>query len=161
MKPHSDLTHVAEDGRIRMVDVSGKPETEREATASGHILMSSEALDAIRGNTIAKGDVLATARLAGVMAAKKTSDLVPLCHPVALTDVVVTAELQDSPPSVEVSATARTIGRTGVEMEAIVAVTIALVTIYDMAKAIDRRMTISGVHLNRKSGGRSGDWQRG
>ena len=160
MKPHRDLTHVAEDGRLRMVDVSGKAETQREATASGHILMSLEALEAIRGNAVSKGDVLSTARLAGVQAAKRTSELIPLCHPVALTDVVVTAELKDDPPSVEVSATARTVGRTGVEMEAIVAVSIALATIYDMAKSIDRRMTISGVHLDRKSGGRSGDWQR-
>lgn len=161
MTRNRDLTHVGEDGEIRMVDVSGKSETQREATASGRILMSREALNAIRGNAVQKGDVLPTAQLAGIQAAKKTSELIPLCHPVALTDVVVTAELESDPPAVAVKATTRTVGRTGVEMEAIVAVTVALATVYDMAKSIDRHMTISGVHLESKSGGRSGDWRRG
>ena len=141
-----------------MVDVSGKDETEREAAASGHIQMSADALDRIRRNAIAKGDVLGVARVAGVMAAKRTAELIPMCHPLALTDVVVEATPADDPPRVEVSARVKTVGRTGVEMEAIVAVTIALVTIYDMAKSVDRQMTISGVHLDRKSGGRSGSW---
>ena len=161
MSSDRDLTHVGEDGELRMVDVSGKSETQREATASGRILMSREALNAIRNNAVQKGDVLSTARLAGIQAAKRTAELIPLCHPVALTDVVLTVEVEVDPPAVSIQATTRTVGRTGVEMEAIVAVTIALATVYDMAKSIDRHMTISGVHLESKSGGRSGDWRRG
>jgi cyclic pyranopterin phosphate synthase len=123
--------------------------------------MSSSTLDAIRSNSLSKGDVLAIARIAGIMAAKKTSDLIPLCHTLALTDVSVEFTLDDSLPGVRAQAEAKTLERTGVEMEALTAVSVSLLTIYDMAKAIDRGMTITSVALLEKSGGRSGDWKRG
>jgi cyclic pyranopterin monophosphate synthase len=153
-----DLSHVGPDGRARMVDVSGKPVTLRTARAGGAIRMAPATLEAIRANSLAKGDVLGVARIAGIMAAKRTADLVPLCHPLPLDDVGVEAMLDEALPGVRIEATARTSGRTGVEMEAIVAVTIALVTVYDMAKAIDRGMTIGEVRLIEKTGGQTGDW---
>ena len=155
------LTHVGADGRARMVDVSAKPATERVARASGAIVMSRAALDAVRANALAKGDVLGVARLAGIMGAKRTAGLVPLCHPVPLTDVQVELALDEALPGVRVEATARTVAPTGVEMEAIVAATVALVTVYDMVKAADRSMVITDVRLEEKRGGRSGHWRRG
>ena len=153
------LSHVAADGSARMVDVSAKPESLRTASAQGSIRMSMEALEAIRSHQIAKGDVLSVARLAGVMAAKRTSDLVPLCHPLLLDDVQVELTLDPALPGVAATAQARATGRTGVEMEAIVAVTIALVTVYDMAKSADRGMVIGDISLVEKTGGRSGTYR--
>ena len=144
-----------------MVDVSQKPDTERVARATGQIRMQPETLAAIRGNLLAKGDVLTVARIAGVLAAKHTSDLIPLCHPLPLTDVQVVLTPDDAIPGLHCEATARTVGKTGVEMEAITAVAIALVTVYDMAKAIDRGMSISDIRLLEKAGGRSGHWRPG
>ena len=143
-----------------MVDVGGKAETTRTAHAEGSITMSLEALDAIERNALAKGDAIAAARIAGIMAAKRTAELIPLCHPIALTDIGVDLEVDRSLPGLHVTAWASTRGRTGVEMEALTAVTVALLTIYDMAKALDRGMEISDVRLTEKRGGKSGDWKR-
>jgi cyclic pyranopterin phosphate synthase len=143
-----------------MVDVSAKNPSARVAIAVGAIRMSPATLDAISTNSIGKGDVLSVARIAGVMAAKKTSDLIPLCHPIALTDVQVDFTLDESLPGVRVQAIAKTVERTGVEMEALHAASIALLTIYDMAKGIDRGMTITRIALQEKSGGVSGEWKR-
>ena len=151
------LTHLGPDGAARMVDVGGKAVTAREAVATGRIAMSRDAAAAIRGGLVKKGDVLAVARVAGIMAAKKTSDLIPLCHPLPLSSVAIDLSIDDA--GVTATATARTSGQTGVEMEAMTAVSVALLTIYDMAKAIDRAMVIGGVRLIAKSGGKSGDWR--
>ena len=156
----SDLTHVDDTGRARMVDVSAKNPSSRLAVATGAIRMSAITLEAIRTNSLKKGDVLSVARVAGIMAAKKTSELIPLCHPIALTDIAVEFTLDDSLPGVRVQTLARTMERTGVEMEALTAAAAALLTIYDMAKALDRGMTITSVALLEKSGGASGDWKR-
>lgn len=155
------LTHLDEAGAARMVDVSAKPATLREATAEGRIDMLPATLAAIRDGAVAKGDVLAVARIAGIMAAKRTSDLIPLCHPLALTRVAV--EFAISPQgsgacAVSCSATVETVGPTGVEMEALTAVQVALLTIYDMCKAVDRGMTITGVRVLEKHGGKSGSF---
>jgi cyclic pyranopterin monophosphate synthase len=155
----ADLTHVGADGEARMVDVSAKAETARMARAAGAIRMRAETLAAIRDNAIAKGDVLAVAKVAGVMAAKRTAELIPMCHSLPLTDVQVTLSLDDSLPGVRVEATARTVGRTGVEMEALTAVSVSLVTVYDMAKSHDKAMVINDIRLLEKSGGRSGHWR--
>lgn len=152
----SGLTHLDESGAARMVDVSAKASTAREAIAEGRIEMSPQALAAIRDGTTKKGDVLAVARVAGIMAAKKTSDLIPLCHPIALSSVTVDFSFGET--AISTTATARTTGPTGVEMEALTAVSVALLTLYDMAKAIDRAMRIEGVRLRLKTGGKSGDW---
>jgi cyclic pyranopterin phosphate synthase len=144
-----------------MVDIGPKPDSIRTATASGAIVMSRETLDAIRENKISKGDVLSVARIAGIMAAKRTSELIPLCHPIVLTNATVELELEPSLPGVRVTASASTVGKTGVEMEALTAVAATLLTIYDMAKAIDRGMIIRDIRLLEKSGGQSGDWKRG
>jgi len=144
-----------------MVDVSGKDPSSRVAVATGAIRMAAATLDAIRANSLKKGDVLAVARVAAIMAAKKTSETIPLCHQVALTDVQVEFTLDDLLPGVRVQTLARTVERTGVEMEALVAASAALLTIYDMAKALDRGMTITSIALLEKSGGASGDWKRG
>ena len=154
------LSHIDESGKARMVDVGGKPMSEREAKAAGSIRMAQTTLDAIRANGLKKGDVLGVARIAGIMAAKKTSDLIPLCHPIVLTDVGVEFTIDDTLPGIRAESHARTTGQTGVEMEALTAVAVALLTIYDMAKAIDRGMTITGVALLEKSGGASGEWTR-
>ena len=143
-----------------MVDVSGKESTERFARATGTISMSRDALDAVRRNTVEKGDVLAVARVAGVMAAKRTADLIPLCHPLPLTDVQVIATVDDTIPGVRVESAVRTAGKTGVEMEALVAVAVTLVTVYDMCKSLDKSMVISDICLAEKAGGRSGHWKR-
>ena len=157
----SPLSHVGPDGKARMVDVSAKAETERRAIASGSIRMNQTAFDAIQGNSLAKGDALAVARVAGVMAAKRTAELVPLCHQLPLTDVRISLVPDSALPGIRCEAEVRTVGRTGVEMEAIVAVSISLVTIYDMAKSADRNMRISYIALDLKSGGKSGEWRRG
>ncbi|MFC3174279.1 cyclic pyranopterin monophosphate synthase MoaC [Novosphingobium bradum] len=150
------LTHLDESGKARMVDVGGKAETIREAVATGRIRMSPAALSAIRDGEVPKGDVLAAARIAGIMAAKKTAELIPLCHPLALTSVTLNFAVE--PGALRATASARLTGRTGVEMEAMTATCVALLTIYDMAKAIDKAMVIEEVRLLAKSGGKSGDW---
>jgi cyclic pyranopterin phosphate synthase len=152
------LTHLDDAGAAHMIDVSAKAVTKREATAAGHIAMSAEALAAIRDGALAKGDALAVARVAGIMAAKRTSDLIPLCHPLPISSVSV--DLTFAGAGIDCTATVATTGQTGVEMEALTAVSVALLTLYDMAKAIDRGMTIGPVQLIAKSGGRSGDWRR-
>ena len=143
-----------------MVDVSAKEDTERFARATGVISMSPQALEAVRKNTVEKGDVLAVARIAGVMAAKRTAELIPLCHPLMLTDVQVVATVDDTVPGIRVESTVRSAGKTGVEMEAIVAVSVTLVTVYDMCKSLDKSMVISEICLAEKTGGRSGQWKR-
>ena len=153
----NSLTHLDEHGKARMVDVGGKPETARVAVAAGRIRMSADALSAIRDGAVPKGDVLAAARIAGIMAAKKTAELIPLCHPLALDAVTVDFALEAD--GVEATATASLTGRTGVEMEAMTAVSVALLTIYDMAKAVDKGMVIDGVRLIEKRGGKSGHWK--
>ena len=155
----AELSHLDADGNARMVEVGAKPETQRRATARGRIAMSAEALAAIRDGAVPKGDVLAAARIAGIMAAKKTAERIPLCHPLALTGVTVDFAFVER--GVEVTASASLSGRTGVEMEAMTAVCVALLTIYDMAKALDKGMVIGEVRLLAKSGGKSGDWRAG
>lgn len=157
----TDLSHIGPDGAARMVNVSSKVETERYARAAGCIRMRVETLAAIRENGVGKGDVLAVARVAGVMAAKRTAELVPLCHPVSLTDVQITFVLDEDLPGVRTECTARSVGRTGVEVEAVTAVSVTLVTIYDMVKGVDRGVVISDILLLEKGGGRSGHWSRG
>lgn len=153
----SKLTHLDDAGAAHMVDVGAKTTTSREAVAEGRISMTAEALTAIREGTAKKGDVIAVARVAGIMAAKKTSDLIPLCHPIALTSATVDFAFESD--GIRVTATARTSGQTGVEMEALTAASVALLTLYDMAKALDKAMVMSGIRLLAKSGGRSGDWR--
>jgi cyclic pyranopterin monophosphate synthase len=150
----SELSHLDETGRAQMVDVSGKSVTSRVARAAGSIRMRAETLDAITRGAIAKGDVLTVARIAGIQAAKRTSELIPLCHPIPLTNIDVALVLDPALPGVRAEATSKTAAQTGVEMEAITAVAVALVTIYDMAKAIDRGMVIGEVRLLEKTGGK-------
>jgi cyclic pyranopterin phosphate synthase len=154
----SKLSHIGETGEARMVDVSGKPETSREARAEGRVVMAKETLDLILRGDAKKGDVIGTARLAGIMAAKRTSDLIPLCHPLMLSKVDVEITPDPSLPGINVVCTAKVTGQTGVEMEALTGVSVACLTIYDMAKAADRGMRIENIRLLAKSGGRSGDW---
>jgi cyclic pyranopterin phosphate synthase len=154
------LSHVAPDGTARMVDVGAKPDTNRMARATGSIRMSAKALDAIVRNAVAKGDVLGVARVAGIMAAKRTSELIPLCHPLPLHDVSVVLTPDPSLPGVRVEVTARTVGKTGVEMEALTGASIALLTVYDMAKALDKGMVLSDISLAAKVGGKGGDYAR-
>ncbi len=151
------LTHLDDTGAVQMVDITAKNATVREAIATGQITMTSEALAAIKSGLVKKGDVLAVARVAGIMAAKKTSDLIPLCHPLALSKVSIDFEFETN--GIRVNALARLSGQTGVEMEAMTAATVALLTIYDMAKALDKSMIISGVQLLSKTGGKSGNWK--
>ncbi len=153
------LTHLDADGSAHMVDVGGKAVTQRVAIATGRITMSPEALAAIRDGLVKKGDVLAVARVAGIMAAKRTSDLIPLCHPLPLTKASIDFAFEQT--AIRVHATAATDGKTGVEMEALTAASTALLTIYDMAKAIDKTMVIDGICVLEKQGGKSGDWVRG
>lgn len=155
----SKLTHLDEQGNARMVDVGGKAQTQRLAVASGRIRMSPEALTAIREGNAPKGDVLGAARIAGIMAAKRTADLIPLCHPLALDAVTVDFAFEDG--AVRATARASLTGRTGVEMEALTATSVALLTIYDMAKAMDRGMVIEDLRLVEKHGGKSGSWRAG
>jgi cyclic pyranopterin phosphate synthase len=152
------LTHLSGDGEARMVDVSAKPVTARTATAAARVRLSAECVAALRDRAVPKGDVLAVARISGIMAAKKTPDLIPLCHPLFLSGVDVTAEVTDD--GVELTATVRTTERTGVEMEALTAVSVAGLAVIDMIKAIDRSAVITDVCVLAKSGGRSGDWRR-
>jgi cyclic pyranopterin phosphate synthase len=151
------LTHLDESGRARMVDVGAKPETERTAVARGEVHMQKTTLGLIRAGTLKKGDVLTVARVAGIAGAKRTSDLIPLCHPLPLTYVAVDVELEDALPGVVITATAKTTGRTGVEMEALTAVSLAALTVYDMAKAAEKTMRIQNIRLVEKHGGSSGD----
>lgn len=153
------LTHIDEHGRATMVDTTEKSATARRATASGRVLMSAETITAIRDHRTPKGDPLETARLAGIVAAKRTADLIPLCHPLPLTHIDVRAELRED--GVYLEAEVATQAQTGVEMEALTAVSVAALTIYDMAKAIDKSMTITDVRLELKTGGKSGDYRRG
>ena len=150
------LTHIDEAGAARMVDVAGKAVTQREAVATGRITMSADAAAAIRDGATKKGDILATARIAGIMAAKKTADLIPLCHPLPLSRVAIDLALDET--GVTATATAATEAQTGVEMEALTAVGVALLTLYDMAKALDKAMVIGEIRLLAKKGGKSGDW---
>ncbi|HEY8476933.1 MAG TPA: cyclic pyranopterin monophosphate synthase MoaC [Chloroflexota bacterium] len=154
------LTHLDEQGRARMVDVSAKPDTLRTATARGRVLVQPTTLDLIAEGHLPKGDVLAVARVAGIMAAKQTGALIPLCHPLPVSSVEVDFALDRQRSSVEITATARLVGKTGVEMEALTAVSVAALTIYDMCKAVDKGMVISDVRLVEKTGGRSGDYRR-
>jgi len=154
----SELTHFDAEGRAVMVDVSGKAETDRIAVARGSVTMAPETLERIRLGTIAKGDVLAVARLAGIMGAKRTPDLIPLCHPLALSSVALELTLVPERNAVLIEATCKLRGRTGVEMEALTAVSVAALTIYDMVKAIDRALVIGEIRLVHKSGGKSGTW---
>jgi cyclic pyranopterin phosphate synthase len=159
-KEDAGLSHVAPDGSARMVDVGSKPDTDRVARATGSIRMSAAALEAIVRNTVKKGDVLGVARVAGIMAAKRTSELIPLCHPLALHDVGVSFAPDPSLPGIRAEARARTVGKTGVEMEALTAVTVALLTIYDMAKSIDKAMVLDDISLASKVGGGGGEYTR-
>jgi cyclic pyranopterin monophosphate synthase len=152
------LTHLDESGAARMVDVSGKDVTTREAVAGGRVLVSADVVALLRGEGVPKGDAIAVARLAGIMAAKQTSSLIPLCHPLALSSVAVDLEVADE--AVDITATVRTADRTGVEMEALTAVAVAGLAVIDMVKAVDKRAVITDVRLLRKSGGKSGEWTR-
>lgn len=154
------LTHLDRKGRASMVDVGGKPPTKREAVASGSVIMKKETLSLITGNRIAKGNVFETARLAGIMAAKKTAELIPLCHQLNLSSVDVEFSVDEKKRAVDIVASARCTGQTGVEMEALTAVSAAALTIYDMCKAVDRGMVITGIMLIEKRGGKSGLWVR-
>ena len=151
------LSHLDAEGRARMVDVGYKPDTARVAVAAGEVRMRPETLALIREGQIKKGDVLTVAQLAGVMAAKRTAELIPLCHPLPLTHIDVRCELQDDPPAVAITATVRTTGKTGVEMEALTAVSVAALTVYDMAKAVEKTMQLTNIRLLEKHGGQSGD----
>ena len=150
------LTHFDAEGKAAMVDVSAKDETERSATAKGSVVMQPATLALIEAGNMKKGDVLAVARLAGIMAAKRTSDLVPLCHPLALTAIAVDLTIDRKRNAVDIEATCKLVGRTGVEMEALTAVSVAALTVYDMCKAVDRAMTITDIRLTHKRGGKSG-----
>ena len=152
------LTHLDETGAAHMVDVSAKDVTQRTAVAEGVVTMQAATLDLIRSGTAAKGDVIATARIAGIMAAKKTHELIPLCHPIMLSKVTIEIDFDDQLPGMRIRATTKVAERTGVEMEALTAVSVACLTIYDMAKAVDRGMTIGQIRLLEKTGGRSGNW---
>jgi cyclic pyranopterin monophosphate synthase len=152
------LTHLDEQGTARMVDVGAKPDTERIAIAAGSVYMHPETLRLIREGAMKKGDVLTVARLAGIMGAKRTSELIPLCHPLPLSHIDVDLSLDEDASAVKIRATARTIGKTGVEMEALTAVSTAALTVYDMAKAVDREMRISDIRLLEKHGGQHGDY---
>jgi cyclic pyranopterin monophosphate synthase len=153
----SPLSHIDETGQARMVDVGAKPDTERLAIARGEVTMLPETLALIQAGAIKKGDVLTVAQLAGVMAAKRTSELIPLCHPLPLTHIAVDLELDEGLPGVRITATVRTFGKTGVEMEALTAVSVSALTVYDMAKAAEKTMRIQNIRLVEKHGGRSGD----
>ena len=154
------LTHIDEQGNASMVDVSAKDVTERAAVAAGRVMMRPETLEMIRAGNAAKGDVLGVARVAGIMAAKRTHDLIPLCHPLALSRVSLDLAANDEGPSIDVTATVKVSGRTGVEMEALTAVSVACLTVYDMVKAVDRGIAITDIRLTGKTGGKSGAFRR-
>ncbi|MXY22510.1 MAG: cyclic pyranopterin monophosphate synthase MoaC [Dehalococcoidia bacterium] len=153
----TQLTHVDHSGKAQMVDVGDKPDTQREAVARGRVVMRPETLALIRDNAFDKGDVLGVARIAGIMGAKNTSQLIPLCHPLPLNKVAVEFDLDEEASAVNITSTARTTGKTGVEMEALTAISVAALTIYDMCKAVDRAMRIEAIRLAQKTGGKSGD----
>jgi cyclic pyranopterin monophosphate synthase len=155
-----DLSHIDSEGAARMVDVTHKNDTVRVARATGAIRMSADTLSAIKKNTVAKGDVLAVSRVAGIMAGKRTAELIPLCHPLPLTDLQVTLSPDETLPGLKAEAVAKTVGKTGVEMEALTAVAVSLITVYDMVKAIDKTLVISDVMLQEKHGGAGGSWTR-
>ncbi|UCB43308.1 MAG: cyclic pyranopterin monophosphate synthase MoaC [Dehalococcoidales bacterium] len=155
----TELSHVNPEGEARMVDVSQKADTEREAVAKGRVLMKPDTLKLVKANEIKKGDVLAVARLAGITAAKRTPDLIPLCHTILLDDVSVDFDLSGN-DCIEITARAKSTGKTGVEMEALVAASVAALTIYDMCKAVDKGMTLSEIYLESKTGGKSGSYRR-
>lgn len=154
------LTHIDERGKARMVDVGGKDVTERVAVAKGRVLMKKETLDLILANEVKKGDVLGVARVAGIMAAKKTGELIPLCHPLSITSVEVEFEPLTQIPGIDITATAKVASQTGVEMEALTAVSVAALTVYDMCKAADKGMTLTDIRLVKKTGGKSGTFTR-
>ncbi len=156
----TQLTHTDASGAARMVDVSGKPDTARVARATGSIRMRPETLRAIVENAVAKGDTISVARIAGIMAAKRTAELIPLCHPLPLTDVQVTVTPEDTLPGLRAEAIVQTVGKTGVEMEAMTAVAVTLITVYDMVKGIDKTLVISDIFLEEKVGGKGGRWSR-
>jgi len=156
----SRLTHLNKSGEARMVDIDEKNTSSRKAIATGRIIISSKLLDLLRENGLKKGDALAVARIAGILAAKKTDQLIPLCHSIPLSKITIDLKLEDEPSSIKISATAKTSYKTGVEMEALTAVSVAALTIYDMGKSIDKNMIIEQIRLERKSGGKSGDWER-
>jgi cyclic pyranopterin phosphate synthase len=158
MNDAARLTHVDEQGAARMVDVSGKNVTSRTASASGRVLVSARVVELLRGDGVPKGDALAVARIAGIMGAKRTPELIPLCHPLAISGVEVDLEVLDD--AVSIRATVRTTDRTGVEMEALTAVSVAALTVIDMVKAVDKAAVVTDVRVEAKSGGRSGDWTR-
>jgi cyclic pyranopterin monophosphate synthase len=157
----AQLTHLDAQGQAHMVDVGAKADTEREAIAAGRVLMQPATLALLRAGNLPKGDVLGTARVAGIMAAKRTSELIPLCHPLLLTKVAVEFAFDEDTSAVEITAAVRCRGQTGIEMEALTAVSVAALTIYDMAKAVERGMIISDIRLLEKRGGKSGVWERG
>ena len=157
--PQPALSHIDQRGEARMVDVSGKAQTERIAVAEGHVIMRKETLDRVIAGNALKGDVLGAARLAGIMAAKRTHSLIPLCHPLPITKVEVEIDPEHTLPGYRVQATVKVTGQTGVEMEALTAVSVACLTIYDMVKAIEKSMRIEGIRLLEKRGGKSGDWR--
>jgi cyclic pyranopterin phosphate synthase len=154
---NSKLSHVDDSGKARMVDISGKPDTARVAIARGEVVMRPDTLELIKSGSMRKGDVLSVAQIAGVMAAKRTADLIPLCHPLPLNQIAVDFELDDELPGVRIIASARTLGKTGVEMEALTAVAVSALTIYDMTKAVEKKMRIQNIRLIEKRGGQSGD----
>ena len=156
----AELTHLDAQGRAHMVDVGAKAKTEREAVAAGRVLMQPETLRLLREGNLPKGDVLGTARVAGIMAAKRTAELIPLCHPLLLTKVAVEFEFDETDSAVAITATVRCQGQTGVEMEALTAVSVAALTIYDMAKAVERGMVLADIRLLEKRGGKTGPWSR-
>ena len=156
----NDLSHIGPDGRARMVDIGSKVETERTAIAAGRVRMAPDTLQRALGRDTKKGDPIAIAELAGIMGSKRTSDLIPLCHPLPLTSVTVSIERDGDADALRVIATAKTTGRTGVEMEALTAVSVACLTLYDMLKAIDKAMVIDGIELIEKTGGKSGDYRK-
>lgn len=154
------LTHIDERGKARMVDVTAKAATEREAVARGRVLMKKETLELILANEVKKGDVLGVARVAGIMAAKRTGEMIPLCHPLSITSVTVDFEPMSDPPGIEITATAKIASQTGVEMEAMTAVSVAALTVYDMCKAADKGMVLTDIMLVKKTGGKSGTYVR-
>ncbi|MCK5546363.1 MAG: cyclic pyranopterin monophosphate synthase MoaC [Rhodospirillaceae bacterium] len=154
----SDLTHIDKDGNAVMVDVSAKNATERTATAKGSVFMSTDVINRISDGSVKKGDVLSVAQLAGIMGAKKTPDLIPLCHPLSLSSVKVELSIDETRNAVDITATCKLVGKTGVEMEALTAVSVAALTVYDMCKAMDKSMRIGDVRLTHKDGGKSGEY---
>lgn len=154
----NQLSHIDDQGKAKMVNVGHKKDTNRKAVAEGMVLMKTETLELIRSGLMKKGDVLSVAQLAGIMAAKRTSELIPLCHPLMLTNVQVELEIDESIPGVHITASAETTGKTGVEMEVLTAVSVAALTVYDMAKAVEKTMVIKNIRLLEKHGGKSGDW---